>query len=140
MNKIVEEIMKESLHLYKIKLNLISGIAIEIDCCKNFFAYDPETAKLEIHEERKYLDKPLITIKEEDIEAWSDMKVIVNKRWFQTLKNYVACGMFSIARAYLMSYFILFNADKDDIEMIPYSIDDRDWELYLKYLQEKLTR
>lgn len=68
------------------------------------------------------------------------MEIKVNKRWFQTLKNYVACGMFSIARAYIMSYFILINADKDDIEMIPYSIDDRDWELYLSYLQEKLTR
>ena len=36
MNNIVDEIMRESLHLYKIKLNLVSGIAIEIDCCKYF--------------------------------------------------------------------------------------------------------
>ena len=76
MNKIVDEIMKESLHLYKIKLNLVSGIAIEIDCCKCFFVYDPETAELEIHEDSKeeweYLDKPLITIKEKDIETWEE--------------------------------------------------------------------
>lgn len=61
----------------------------------------------------------------------------VNKRWFQTLKNYVKCGVFSIARAYIMSYFILINANKDDIEIIPYSIDEREWELYLSYFKEK---
>lgn len=76
MNNIVDEIMKESLHIYKIKLNLISGIAIEIDCCKNFFVYDPETSELEIHEdneeEREYLDKPIMSIKEEDIESWEE--------------------------------------------------------------------
>lgn len=76
MNKIVDEIMKESLHLYKIKLNLTSGIAIEIDCCKNFFVYDPETLEMEIHkdteEEREYLDKPIMSIKEDDIETWEE--------------------------------------------------------------------
>lgn len=76
MTKLVNEIMKESLHLYKIKLNLISGIAIEIDCCKCFFAYDPETAELEIHEdteeEREFLDSPIMSIKEEDIETWEE--------------------------------------------------------------------
>lgn len=77
MNKIVDVIMKESLHMYKIKLYLVSGIAIEIDCCKCFFAYDPETAELEIHEdneeEREYLDKPIISIKEEDIKTWEEL-------------------------------------------------------------------
>lgn len=76
MNKIVDEIMKESLHLYKIKLNLTSGIAIEIDCCKNFFVYDPETLELEIHkdteEEREYLDNPIFSINEKDIKAWEE--------------------------------------------------------------------
>lgn len=61
----------------------------------------------------------------------------VNKQWFQTLKNFVAYGMFNIARAYIMSYFILINADKDDIETIPYSLDEREWELYLSYFKEK---
>lgn len=76
MNNIVDEIMKESLHIYKIKLNLVCGISIEIDCCKCFFAYDHETAELEIHEdneeEREYLDKPIMSIKEEDIETWEE--------------------------------------------------------------------
>ena len=76
MNKIVDEIMKESLHLYKIKLNLVYGIAIEIDCCKCFFAFDPETLEIEIHEdtkeEREFLDSPIMSIKEEDIETWEE--------------------------------------------------------------------
>lgn len=76
MNKIVNEIMTESLHMYKIELKLIYGITIEIDCYKCFFAYDPETAELEIHEdtkeEREFLDKPIMSIKEEDIRAWEE--------------------------------------------------------------------
>lgn len=76
MNNIVDEIMNEQLHLYKIKLNLVSSIAIEIDCCKCFFAYDPETSELEIHkntaEERVFLDKPIMSIKEDDIESWEE--------------------------------------------------------------------
>lgn len=76
MNKIVNEIMNETPRLYKIKLNLISGISIEIDCCKCFFAYDPESAELEVHEdneeEREFLDKPIMTIKEENIETWEE--------------------------------------------------------------------
>lgn len=80
MNKITHDlldaIMNEQLHLYKIRINLVSGISIEIDCCKNFFVYDPETLELEIHkdteEEREYLDNPIFSIKEKDIEAWEE--------------------------------------------------------------------
>lgn len=63
----------------------------------------------------------------------------VNKKWFQTLKNYISCGMFNTARAYILSYFILINAPINDIEEIPLSIDIREWELYISYLREKLT-
>ena len=74
MTKLVDEIMNESPHIYKIKINLVSEISIEIDCCKNFFVYDPETLELEIHkdteEEREYLDNPIFSIKEKDIKAW----------------------------------------------------------------------
>ena len=76
MNNIVNEIMNEQQHLYKIRINLVSRISIEIDCCKNFFVYDPETLELEIHkdteEEREYLDNPIFSIKEKDIEAWEE--------------------------------------------------------------------
>lgn len=75
MNKIVNKIMDEQLHRYGIEIYLISGIVIKVDCCKCFFAYDPETCELEIHEdteeERENLVNPVLKIKEEDIIAWS---------------------------------------------------------------------
>ena len=142
MNKIVDEIMKESLHLYKIKLNLTSGIAIEIDCCKCFFAYDHETAELEIHEdnekEREYLDNPIFSIKEKYIKAWDGMDMKVNKQWFDMLKRYINIGMFSHANVYVQSMLILLNK-YDEIMNIPTSLDEREWELYFAYLKEKLT-
>ena len=142
MNKIVDEIMKESLHLYKIKLNLVSGIAIEIDCCKNFFAYDPENAELEIHEdteeEREFLDKPIMAIKEEDIETWEETDMKINKQWFDMLKRFINMGMYSHASVYAQSMLILLNK-YDEIIYIPTSLDEREWELYFSYLKEKLT-
>lgn len=76
MNNIVNEIMNEQQHLYKIRINHVSGLTLDINCCECFFAYDPETRELEIHkdteEEREYLDHPLITINEEDIESWEE--------------------------------------------------------------------
>lgn len=74
MTKLVDEIMKKSPHICRIKISLVSRISIEINCCKNFFVYDPETLELEIHkdteEEREYLDNPIFSIKEKDIEEW----------------------------------------------------------------------
>lgn len=65
------------------------------------------------------------------------MEIKVNKSWFQTLKNYVKCGKFNIAIAYILSYFILTYAPIDEIAEIPLSIDEHEWELYLSYFKEK---
>lgn len=72
MYKMINDIMNEQLHRYWIELYLVSGVRVNVNCCECFFAFDPETLELEIHteEDRKYLDNPILSIKQEDIVSW----------------------------------------------------------------------
>lgn len=143
MTKLVDKIMDEQLHRYEIEIYLISGIVIKVDCCKCFFAYNPETAELEIHEdneeEREYLDKPIMSIKEDDIGVVKGMDMKVNNQWFDMLKRFINSGMFSHANVYVQSMLILLNKYNEIIN-IPTSLNEREWGLYFAYLKEKLTK
>ena len=74
MNEMINDIMNEQLHKYWIELYLVSGVRVNVNCFKCFFAFDYETLKLEIHKEenRKYLDNPILSIKQEDIISWRE--------------------------------------------------------------------
>jgi hypothetical protein len=61
------------------------------------------------------------------------------KKWFAKLKTYICKGQYKEARAFILSIFILLDM-QDEIIRMPYSMIEREWELYFAYLKEKLIR